>query len=79
MMRARVHYYNWRDIKRLIFQDCGLATEEQCRTSGEIIFRGNAISFADSERGTVVEVRVYDKPYSERLEEHAGDGEPGGA
>ena len=71
MMTGKFREYNWRDIKRLILQDAGLPTDEQQRAQGEMWFCG---AFQEPEHisDTVIRVQTYDKPFNERIKEHAG-------
>lgn len=72
MMTGKVREYNWRDITRLIFADCGLTTDEQARTRGELWFVGN-FREPEHQKDTCIRITIYDKTFSERIEEHAGD------
>ena len=72
MMKGNFREYNWRDILRLIHADAGLSTEEQQRTLGEVWYVGK-FAPPEHERDTCVRVNVYDKPFGERLQEHAGE------
>lgn len=71
-MKGKFREYNWRDIRRLIFADAGLDTEEKQRTLGEMWYTGG-FHEPEHETNTCVRLNVYDKPFGERLEEHAGE------
>ena len=73
-MSGTFREYNWRDIMRLIYADVGLATTEAQRSHGEMWDVGIFTS-PQHERDTCIRVSVHDKPYSVRLNEHAGDDE----
>jgi hypothetical protein len=72
MMAGKFREYNWRDIQRLIFADAGLTTEEEQRTRGEFWHVGG-FSPPEHDRDTCVRVQVHDKPFSERIKDHAGE------
>ncbi len=72
MMSGKFREYNWNDIKRLILADAGLLTEEDQRTKGEIWYTGN-FNEPGHLTDTCIGVQVYDKPFGERIKEHAGD------
>lgn len=72
MMAGKFKEYNWRDIMRLIYADCGLATEVDQRTRGEMWYVGN-FQPPEHEKDTCVRVSIHDKTFSERINEHAGD------
>jgi len=72
MMAGKFREYNWRDIQRLIFEDAGLKTEVEMRTRGEMWHVGGFVSPAH-ERDTCIRVQVFDKPFAERIEDHAGE------
>jgi 7-keto-8-aminopelargonate synthetase-like enzyme len=70
-MSGNFREYNWSDILKLILKDAGLEDEASQRTRGQVWYVG---SFAPPthEKDTCIRVQVYDKPYSERIQEHAG-------
>jgi len=72
MMAGQFKEYNWRDIQRLIYADVGLKTDEEQRTRGEL-WHIDGFAPPEHERDTCVRVQTYDKPYSERIEDHAGE------
>jgi hypothetical protein len=72
MMSGKMREYNWRDIKRLIFADAGVKSDEDARMLGDMWYVGG-FREPDHERDTCIRLIVYDKPYGERLEEHAGE------
>lgn len=71
-MAGKFKEYNWRDIQRLIFADAGLITEEEQRTRGTSWCVGGFVP-PEFDKDTCIRVQVYDKPYSERIEDHAGE------
>lgn len=71
-MAGNFREYNWRDIMRLVYADAGLKTEEEQRTRGEIAY-ARILTPPQNEIDTCLRVAVYDKPFSERIKEHAGD------
>ena len=71
MMDGRFKEYNWRDIQRLIFKDAGLETDEQIRTHGDFRYVAG-FHQPENEQETCVRVNVYDKPFGERIKDHAG-------
>jgi hypothetical protein len=71
MMAGKFREYNWRDIQRLIYADAGLTTEEEQRTRGQMWYCGG-FAAPEHERDTCIKVNVYEKPFSVRIEEHAG-------
>ncbi len=74
MMAAKVHFYNLRDIQRLVFTDMGLESEEEQRTKGEFMFVGKGQHLMEgSPSDNIFEVRKYDKCFRDRFEEHAGE------
>lgn len=72
MMSGKFKEYNWKDIQQLIYKDSGLISEEDQRTRGQIWYKGQ---FTEPEHilDTCVELMIYDKPYSERIQEHSGN------
>lgn len=72
MMSGQLREYNWRDIRRLIYADAGLETGKEQRTRGELWYVGG-FAPPNNERDTCVRVHAYDKPFPERMEEHAGE------
>lgn len=76
-MQGEFKEYNWRDIERLIYADAGLTEEADCRTKGELWFVGG-FNPPVHERDTCVRVNVYNKTFSERIEDHAADKLKGG-
>ncbi len=72
MMEGKLREYNWRDIERLIYKDVGLTNEEQRRTRGELWCVGG-FSPPKHDLDTMVRVHVYDKTFSDRIREHAGE------
>ena len=71
-MTGKFREYNWRDIMRLIYEDAGLVTKEEQRTRGEMWYVGN-FTAPEHERDTCIRLSVHDKPFSVRIEEHAGE------
>ena len=72
MMSGKFREYNWRDITRLIFADAGLTTDEEQRTKGEM-WCVAGFQPPTHKKDTCIRVQIYDKPFSERIEEHAGE------
>jgi len=75
MMEGRVKEYNWRDIMQLIWADCGLPTDNIQRQRGELHYL-NEFYQPDHDKDKCIRVTVYDKPFSERTEEHASEESP---
>ena len=71
MMAGKFKEYNWRDIQRLIFADVGLNAEAERRCRGEMWHVGGFVA-PEHECDTCIRVQVFDKPFSERIEDHAG-------
>jgi len=72
MMAGRFKEYNWEDIQQLIYKDIGLDTDQDRRGFGQMWYVGG-FQPPEHEKDTCVRVNRYDKTYSERLEDHAGD------
>jgi hypothetical protein len=70
-MSGNFREYNWSDILKLIMKDAGLEDEVDQRTRGQVWHVGS-FSPPTHEKDTCIRVQVYDKPYSERIQEHAG-------
>jgi hypothetical protein len=72
MMSGKFREYNWLDIMRLLMEDAGLKTDAEQRTRGDVRIMGN-IQPPSHEKDTCIRVHVYDKPFGERITEHAGE------
>ena len=70
MMAGKFKEYNWSDIIKLIHADAGLVSESDRLSRGQVWCVGG---FAPPEKqlDTCIRVQAYDKPYSERIQEHA--------
>jgi hypothetical protein len=71
MMTGKFVEYNWKDVEQLIMRDAGLVSEEDQRQRAQVWFVGE-FSPPAQPQDTCVRVFVYDKPFDERFEEHAG-------
>jgi hypothetical protein len=72
MMAGQFREYNWEDICRLIKKDMGLKTDEEQRDRIQIWVVGG-FKPPNHEKDTCIRVQAYDKPYSVRIQEHAGN------
>lgn len=70
MMSGNFREYNWRDILRLVMEDAGLKTEQDRTSRGESWIYSN-IQPPTHDTDTCIRVQVYDKPFGERIKEHA--------
>jgi hypothetical protein len=73
MMAGSFREYNWDDILRLVMADSGLKTEQEQRTRGETWIVGGSLRPPEHPKDTCIRVQVYDKPFGERITEHAGE------
>ena len=71
MMGGTFREYNWRDILRLVMADAGLKTDQDQRTRGETWIVGGSLQPPAHEADTCIRVQVYDKPFGQRIIEHA--------
>ena len=72
MMTGKFVEYNWSDILRLILADAGLMTEEDQRQHAETWYVGR-FEKPEHIQDTCIRIKVYDKPFSERVQQHAGE------
>lgn len=70
-MEGRFKEYNWRDIQRLLYQDCGLEGDAVLE-KGDLWYVGG-FDPPNCDRDTIIRIKIYDKDHRTRLREHTDD------
>lgn len=72
MMNGKFVELNWRDVIRILKEYAGAKTEPDQRAKAEVWLVGD-LTPPKHDTDTCIRIQVYDKPFSERIKEHAGE------
>ena len=72
MMSCETKFLNWDDIRKIIYSHFGINDPEKQRTHCEMLLYPENIQVKYNE-DNVLELRIYDKSFSERIKEHTNE------